>query len=120
MEKPTKKWFTITKLDIGREYVNPDYADWADEQIGKLKQVILTNEILRAQNKEFDREKIENIYKILDDILAICPIEVNARLSNEILNVIDLDILTQEMIRLVQRINPMANWKYINGQAVRG
>ena len=40
MNKPKEKYWTVTEMEIGRELGNPDYVQWADEQIAELKDLV--------------------------------------------------------------------------------
>ena len=37
MEKPKDKFWTITKLDVGTSWGNPNYIEWADKRIAALE-----------------------------------------------------------------------------------
>jgi len=38
MEEPNKKWWPVTKQDVGREFGNPNWVEWSAEKIKDLKE----------------------------------------------------------------------------------
>jgi hypothetical protein len=55
--KEPEKWWPVTKFDIGRDLVNPDWAEWASKRLAKFEaQEKARMDAARAYMEQCDRD----------------------------------------------------------------